>query len=129
MSERDYAPEELEKARIALADASQLRTGGGSTTAVINRLYYACFHAAKAVLYAKGFDPTTHAGVNSQFGEHVVLPGAADPSAGRLLSDLQDHREQLDYGYDTPSIDAEQLHDRVEIFVNEMASLVDSELD
>ncbi|GAA0196830.1 hypothetical protein ACFFQF_32655 [Haladaptatus pallidirubidus] len=54
MPEEDYVGEELEQARTALTDAKILQEGRGSDTAVVNRLYYACFHAAQAVLYAKG---------------------------------------------------------------------------
>ncbi len=57
MPEDGYVGEELEQAQTALADAKILQEGSGSDTAVVNRLYYACFHAAQAVLYAKGFDP------------------------------------------------------------------------
>lgn len=55
----EYATEELEEANAALSDATQLRDVGGRDEAIVNRLYYACYHAAKGVLYAKGFEPTT----------------------------------------------------------------------
>lgn len=40
---------ELEQARDALADARVLLTGDGTDAGVVNRLYYAAFHAAQAV--------------------------------------------------------------------------------
>ena len=55
----DYSDEELREARDALADAAVLKDEG-TDKAVINRLYYVCFHAAQAVPYSKGFEPGTH---------------------------------------------------------------------
>lgn len=71
----------------------------------MNRLYYACFHAAQAVLYAKGFDPTSHRGVSTLFGKEVVLEEEVPRDDGRFLSELWDYREQADYGYDTLDVD------------------------
>jgi hypothetical protein len=45
---------QLRQARQALADADGARDAELSDAVVINRLYYACFHVAQAVLY----DPT-----------------------------------------------------------------------
>ncbi|WP_458210454.1 HEPN domain-containing protein [Haladaptatus sp. NG-SE-30] len=98
MPEADYVDEELDQAQTALADAEILNEGNGSDSAVVNRLYYACFHAAQAVLYAKGFDPTSHRGVSTLFGKEVVLEGDVPRDDGRFLSELWDYREQADYG-------------------------------
>ena len=66
---------EIETARTALADARLLLDHGGSTEGVVNRLYYACFHAARAALYSRGEQPRSHGGVRTQFGQVVVLAG------------------------------------------------------
>lgn len=42
----EYVDEELAEARGALSDAQVLREGDGRDEAIVNRLYYACFHAA-----------------------------------------------------------------------------------
>jgi uncharacterized protein (UPF0332 family) len=47
---------------------------------VINRLYYAAFHAIQAVLYDHGFEPTSHGGVLSLFGSEII---AADDAPRR----------------------------------------------
>ena len=44
----EFVEEELDKAMQALDDARRLYPAGGSTEAIVNGLYYACFHAAKA---------------------------------------------------------------------------------
>ena len=56
----DYAAEEMQEALDALSDAKKMQQADVTEKATITRLYYACFHAANAVLYAKGFDPQTH---------------------------------------------------------------------
>ena len=45
---------EFQQAQQALDDATKARAAGLSDAAVINRLYYAAFHAVQAVLYDKG---------------------------------------------------------------------------
>ncbi|MFB6312111.1 MAG: hypothetical protein ABEH64_13130 [Salinirussus sp.] len=44
---------------------------------MINRLYYAAFHAVQAVLYDRGFEPTSHGGVLSLFGSEIIAAGDA----------------------------------------------------
>ncbi|WP_368410939.1 hypothetical protein [Halomarina pelagica] len=44
---------------------------------MVNRSYYAAFHAAQAVLYARGENPSSHGHVRRQFGQRVVLNGDA----------------------------------------------------
>jgi uncharacterized protein (UPF0332 family) len=42
---------------------------------VVNRLHYATFHAAQAVLYGDGENPSSHGDVRRLFGQRVVLEG------------------------------------------------------
>jgi uncharacterized protein (UPF0332 family) len=63
MGEKRYAAEELSKAREALRDADRLSDGGGSQQGIVNRLYYASFHAAQAALYDRGVAPSSHRAV------------------------------------------------------------------
>lgn len=119
----EYPEEELQEARDALSDARVLK-GDGTDKAVVNRLYYACFHAAQAVLYAKGFEPRTHEGVAMLFGREVVLGGDASAEDGRFLNELRDYREQADYDHDPIEADVDVLFGRAERFVADMAELV-----
>lgn len=73
----EYVDEELQEAKDALTDAKILHGTQGTDKAVVNRLYYACFHAVNAVLHTKGFDPTTHQGTLRLFGKEVVTEGDA----------------------------------------------------
>lgn len=75
MPDSDPIDEQLKQARQALEDASGAREANLSDTVVINRLYYACFHAAQAVLYERGYEPESHGGVLSLFGSELVVEG------------------------------------------------------
>lgn len=99
MADQRYAEEKLAKARQALADAERLIDAGGTDGGVVNRLYYASFHAAQAALYVRGVDSGSHGAARSRFGEELVLEGEATREQGRLLTTLADLRQQADYGY------------------------------
>lgn len=103
----DPAAEEMESAEQAMSDASVLRNHGGSNDAIANRLYYACYHAAKAVLYTKGHQPQSHAGVISLFGEELVKNGAASQADRKFLARAQTRRERADYGNESVRVDTE----------------------
>lgn len=118
----DYAAEELEEAHDALSDAAVLRDDG-TDKALVNRLYYACFHAAQAVLYTKGFEPGSHRAVVSLFGQEVVLDDEASKDDGRFLNELRDLREQADYDHEPIEADTEALFARTDAFVTDMEAL------
>lgn len=89
--------EELRVAREELAAADQL-IGIALYRIAMTRLYFAAFHAARAVLYAQGYDPKAHQGVLTLFNQHLVRPAHFEPLAARVLARLQKYREQADYG-------------------------------
>lgn len=121
----DDARRELRRARDALRDCRVLIDGGGTDAGVINRLYYATFHAAQAVLYARGENPTSHGHVRQAFGQRVVLDGDASREEGRLLGTLYDYRQEADYGRGVSDVDVDALAGDVEAFVDHMANIVD----
>jgi uncharacterized protein (UPF0332 family) len=84
----DPVRDQLRQAHRALDDAVGAREADLSDTVVVNRLYYACFHAAQAVLYERDVEPRSHGGVLSQFGSEVVTEGDASRERGRFLNDL-----------------------------------------
>lgn len=120
----DEARDEIKRARDALDDARVLSDGGGTTGGVINRLFYAPFHAAQAALYARRENPSSHGHVRQQFGQHVVLEGDASREDGRLLGTLYDYRWEADYGGGELDVDTEHLLGEVVQFVDNMADLV-----
>jgi uncharacterized protein (UPF0332 family) len=120
----DIAAEELRKARETLDDAEAVRNAEVTDETIVNRLYYACFHAPKAVARTKGFDPNTHQGVLTVFGEEVMLPGEAARDDGRFLNDLRDLRLQADYRHDPVEADIDDLFERTEAFIEDTSELM-----
>lgn len=124
---REHARRQLRQARQALEDASGAREAGLSDAVVVNRLYYACFHAAQAVLYDHGRNPTSHGAVLSLFGSEVVVDGDATREQGRLLNRLSELRKQADYGYAPIEEDVDELLATVREFVTEMEAVASKE--
>lgn len=119
----DPVEDQLRQARQAFADAEGARDADLSDAVVINRLYYACFHAAQGVLYDRGYNPSSHGGVLSLFGSEVVTAGDVTRKRGRFLNRLSELRRQADYGYGTLDENVDTLLQRTEQFVTEMESL------
>ncbi|MEM4780707.1 MAG: HEPN domain-containing protein [Halalkalicoccus sp.] len=112
-------------ARQALADATRGHEVRLSDAAVINRLYYACFHATQAVLYDRGVNPGSHGGVGSLFGSEVVLDGDATTEQGRFLNERSQERTRADYGSEPITEDVEELIGRTNSFVGDIAALLE----
>lgn len=117
---------ELQQAQQALDDATKARDAGLSDAAVINRLYYAAFHAIQAALYDRGFEPTSHGGVRSLFGSDSIAAGDAPRRDGRFFSQLGELRQQADYGYDELDENVDALHSRTRELVADMEALCTS---
>jgi uncharacterized protein (UPF0332 family) len=64
----------LAKAETFLASAEMLRARGDVDSAA-SRLYYAMFYCAEALLFDKGLTFSSHRGVMSGFGQHLVKTG------------------------------------------------------
>jgi uncharacterized protein (UPF0332 family) len=127
MSDRDLVRGELKQAEQALADATGALDANLSDAVVVNRLYYACFHAAQAVLYDRGYEPESHGAVLSLFGSEIVVAGDVSRDQGRLLNDLSTLRKQADYGYESIDEDVDALLDQVETLVADAERLLDEQ--
>lgn len=119
---------EMELADGALADADALRQQG-TDRGTISRLYYACFHAAQAVLYEKGFAPESHDAVKRLFGREIVVAGDASRSDGEFLSDMYDRRRQADYEQSPPTVNVNALYARTKTFVDDMGESIEGAPD
>ncbi len=77
----------------------------------MTRLYYAVFHAARALLFSEGLEPKTHEGVQHLLNLHFVRGGRLEPKWNRIYSRLQKYREEADYGsaivFDREGLDEE----------------------
>jgi hypothetical protein len=86
----------FEKAADALAAAGdELKAGRLSFS--VNRIYYACFYAASAILLQKGLKFKKHSGVRAAFHKHLVKPGLVSRENGQLYDELYEARQRGDY--------------------------------
>ncbi|MCL6448536.1 MAG: HEPN domain-containing protein [Armatimonadetes bacterium] len=108
----------LSRAKESLSETELLLAEGHVLTAV-NRLYYACFYAASAILLLKGYSSPKHTGVRSLFHQKLVKPGLISLSAGKLYNRLFDARQKADYA-DLVKFEAED----VAVWLQEARSLV-----
>jgi uncharacterized protein len=90
------AQAELERADTCLEEARHLQQAELPYGAA-SRAYYAVFHAARALLFSLGLEPTSHRGVGSLLGEHFVRPGLLSPELARLVSRMHADRHDADY--------------------------------
>jgi uncharacterized protein (UPF0332 family) len=97
MSSREQAIQlKMQKARSMLSEAEVLMENRFYET-VINRLYYGCFHATKALLLTKDLTPKTHSGVINLLHQHFVQPGLFDMEQASFYSRLMQQRMEDDY--------------------------------
>jgi uncharacterized protein (UPF0332 family) len=116
----------IEEARTLLSDVRAGRNVGVSENTAVNRLYYACFHAARAVLYDRGIEPKSHNGMKSQLGEELVPSGDISKQDAGFYSEMADYRDRADYAYYPVPADVDDLLERTEEFVETMEALLDN---
>ena len=86
----------LARSHESLAEARLLLTNDHVRTAV-NRVYYACFYAVSALLWAEGHSSPKHSGIRALFDHHWIAPGRLPKSMGRFYRQLFDSRQKGDY--------------------------------
>lgn len=86
----------LERAYETLKEADY-NTDGGYYNTAINRLYYACYYAASALLLSREIEAHTHNGVKTQLSMHFVRTGRLSLEHGVTFSLLFEKRQSSDY--------------------------------
>ncbi len=94
--ERDYIRYRMQRANQALGVAERALADGSLPDAV-NRLYYACFYAASALLLTEGQYAAKHKGVLSLFDIHWINTGRLPATMGRFFHKIFDARLEGDY--------------------------------
>lgn len=114
-----------QRAQETLAEVPFLKQQGYYNTAV-NRLYYACYYAAIALLIKQGLTPGTHAGVKQMLGLHFVATGRLSREIGRIFSLLFERRHSSDYddfAYSTEE-EIDELMPKAETFIMAIGALL-----
>jgi uncharacterized protein (UPF0332 family) len=97
MTEKEEAISlKLKKADALMSEIPVLLQNQFYDTA-INRIYYSCFHATKALLLTKDLTPKTHSGVVSFLHQHFVQPGLFDEKQASFFSKIMQERNEDDY--------------------------------
>lgn len=115
----------MERARETLKEADYNTEGGYYNTA-INRLYYACYYAASALLLSCEIEANTHSGVKTQISMHFIRTNQMDVEHGTTFSLLYEKRQSSDYS-DFVYCDlmlVNTLRPRAESFINAIEKLI-----
>ena len=86
----------LNNAKTTLEEVNFLAQNGKWRTAA-NRLYYACYYAAGALLVCYEITAHTHTGVINQIGLHFVTKGLISLEQGKFYRGLFSLRQSGDY--------------------------------
>lgn len=84
------------RAMDTIAEAQYNADGGYFNTAV-NRLYYAAFYAASALMTAYNHSSSTHAGLKTLLSLHFVKTGLLAPEHAKTFMILFENRQSGDY--------------------------------
>jgi uncharacterized protein (UPF0332 family) len=88
--------DEVARAEQALTAARSL-LGLALFADSVSRAYYAAFHFLRALLYARGVEPKSHAGALHMFNVEYIRAGVFPSTHNRLLGGMQRARELADY--------------------------------
>lgn len=124
----DLARYRQQRAHETLQEVPFLKAQGYYNTAT-NRLYYACYYAAVALLHKYDLSAGTHAGVKTMLGLYFVSKGLITKESGRAFSTLFDSRQRGDYDdfvYATEE-QIDELYPKAERFIEEVDALLDKE--
>lgn len=116
----------LEKAEETY-QAAQVLYEAAQWNSVVNRLYYACFYAASAVLLYRHISAKSHAGIIGQFSENVVRTGEISLDDFRVYSKLLNWRTKGDYSdlYDFNKEDIDMVMLPARHFIDQVKGLID----
>jgi uncharacterized protein (UPF0332 family) len=95
-SKEDILRINIGRSRKTLLEAQKMMEHN-FTNAAMNRLYYACFYAATALLFKKDVFIKNHSGVKQMPGLHYVVSGTLPKEMGKFYSDIFASRLGSDY--------------------------------
>lgn len=109
--------------------ASHIKNGFYNTA--VNRMYYACYYAASALLVSEQIVTKSHDGVKQMFNLHFVKTEKVPANLGKLYSRLFDKRTKGDYNdlFDNDQTVCEELYPEAKEFVESLTQLAQKWLD
>ena len=124
-SKEDIIKLKIAKAVRTLSEAEKMMEFNYSNGA-LNRLYYACFYAATALLFSKDIFTKTHSGVKQMLGLHFINTGLLSTSHGQFYGNIFRSRQGYDYD-DLEDADMEMVRELAAVakeFVDESRKLL-----
>jgi uncharacterized protein (UPF0332 family) len=117
----------LQRAHETILEAKSIIKLGYWRLAV-NRLYYACYYAASALLIKNNHTAHTHAGVINQLGMHFVTKGVIGMEQGKFLKVLFELRQSSDYSlwFSIEETNVIPLVEPAEKFIAEIENLINN---
>ena len=115
----------LDKAKETFAEV-QIQLENEFYRTAANRLYYACFYAATALLISDGYEVHTHSGVKTLLGLHYINENKIDKPFGKTYNHLFNLRQKSDY-FDLLAVnenDITPLIEPAEKFIAEIEKLI-----
>lgn len=91
-------------------EAAEDEIKAGRLSFSVNRIYYACFYLASAVLLGKGLRFKKHSGVRASFHQEMIKPGLVKMEYGLLYDELFEARQRGDY-LELVSFESKQVED------------------
>jgi uncharacterized protein (UPF0332 family) len=92
-SKADIIKIKLGRAKKTLREAEAM-LNNNFPNASVNRLYYACFYAATALLFEKDIFTKSHSGVKQMLGQHFIIPGILPKELGEFYGNLFRSRQK-----------------------------------
>ena len=102
----------LEKSDDSLQSA-KIELKEGHTVFALNRIYYACFYAATALLLKGGKQYSKHSAAAADLNRLFIKPGIIDKKWNKFYQRLFDDKQYGDY-HPTLSFDADDIASRIE---------------
>ena len=120
----------IQKSKAAMIEAKD-NASLGHWSLVANRLYYAVFHLASAVMIDKGYATKTHAGLICLLGQEFVIKGLLRKEHARLASRLLNMRQAGDYDdmFDWEEEDIIPLFPQVEELLSVLRNLISIKIE
>lgn len=115
----------LQRAHETLKEADY-NAQGDYYNAAVNRLYYACYYAASALMVANNLEASSHKGIKTMLGLKFITTGLLEPKYGRIYQQLFENRQSGDYE-DFVYCDKElyeMLRPQAEDFVNKISQML-----
>lgn len=115
----------LEKANTAIEDV-RLVAEIHRWSAAANRLYYAIYYAATALLINDGHSTRSHSGMITLIGQHYVSTGLLTKEEGRLVKRMFDLRQEADYDdfIDADEDDINLYYPQVKALIEKIVALI-----